>query len=141
MLNQEDKHKNQVTICVSTEKYIFILSQWIRLFNAFGIVIRFLHIQSSLVKNISIEQMRCLLRPNTGIDIELCIACRKLGLSLLEKHLEEFLIAGLSLENWISVCKYASSYSAANVLNGCYTYLKRFVLSKWELMIVEKELF
>ena len=97
-----------------------------RLFNAFGIVVRFLHIQSSLVKNISIDQMRCLLRPNTGIDIELCIACKKLGLPLLEKHFEEFLISGLSLDSWVSVCKYASSYSSVHVLSGCYTFVKRY---------------
>ena len=81
--------------------------------------------------------MRHLLHANSGLDTAMCIACNKLELPILQKHLEEFLITGLTKENFIDACLYASTYSSPNVLSACFTYLKRFEIRKM-IKILEK---
>lgn len=79
--------------------------------------------------------MRHLLHANTGLDCAMCIACNKLELPVLQKHLEGFLIAGITKDNFMDACLYASTYSSPMVLSACFTYLKRYELVSWNELV------
>ena len=76
-------------------------------------------------ENVSIDQARHFLSADSSIDIELCEASSKLGLPVLCEKLEAPLVNNLSLETFIPVCTYASLNHRHQVLQGCYTWLKR----------------
>ena len=109
-----------------------------RLFHAFGLLIRYIHLKDVNGSVFAMDQMRHLLRPNTGLDIELCKVASILQLDSLQNRLQNLLVQGLNRSNFIAscryaseynartVCKYASEYNARTVLSGCFIWLKRF---------------
>ena len=97
-----------------------------RLFHAFGLLIRYIHLKDVNGSVFAMDQMRHLLRPNTGMDIELCKVASLLQLGSLQNRLENLLVQGLNNSNFIASCKYASEYNSRAVLSGCFTWLKRF---------------
>lgn len=97
-----------------------------RLLDAFAVVIDFMHFYQVSSSNVSMSQARHLLRLNTGMDLELCIASRMLELDDLLERLETSLCLTITLKSFISICNYASVYNRPKVLRKCYTWLKRY---------------
>lgn len=97
-----------------------------RLLDAFAVVIDFMHFYQVSSSNVSMSQARHLLRLNTGMDLELCIASRMLELDDLLERLETSLCLTIALKSFISICNYASVYNRPKVLRKCYTWLKRY---------------
>lgn len=127
MLETEWKDANVIIIEVTEEKLeSFYYCFNIRLFYAFGSILRFIHLPSLSSPTLSIDQMRHLLRPNSEMDVELCIACGTLGLTTLQEHVEEFLLSGLNCRTFIPSCEYASQYKRSKVSDACYSFLKRY---------------
>lgn len=126
MLETEWKDANMIIIEVTEEKLeSFYYCYAFRLFYAFGSILRFIHLPSLSSPTLSIDQMRHLLRPNSEMDIELCIACGTLGLTTLQEHVEEFLLSGLNCRTFIPSCQYASQYKRSKVSDACYAFIKR----------------
>lgn len=102
------------------------------------IVIRFLHLSLLSSTNVSIDQARHLMGHDTGIDIELCAACSRLGLTSLSDKFEASLSVSLSLESFIRICTYASLNNRHTILQLCYIWIKRYEQLK-EYHWIEKE--
>ena len=91
-----------------------------------GIVIQFLHLKSLSTPSLCVSQMRHLLHPESGLDVELCLASHFLGLSEIQRRVEKSVLSGITLSTYIQTCKYAAQYNMASILRGCYIWLKRF---------------
>ena len=78
------------------------------------------------LNRVRLMKARHLLRLNTGMDLELCIASRMLELNDLLERLETSLCLTIALKSFISICNYASVYNRPKVLRKCYTWLKRY---------------
>lgn len=75
--------------------------------------------------NVSLDQARHFMSLNTGIDIEMCAACSRLGLNSLSDKFEASLSLGISLESFIPICTYASMNNRHGILQVCYIWIKR----------------
>ena len=91
-----------------------------------GIVLQFLHLKSLTTPSLCVSQMRHLLHPESGLDVELCLASHFLGLSEIQRRVEKSVLSGITLSTYIQTCKYAAQYNMASILRGCTTWLKRF---------------
>ena len=98
-----------------------------RLLKAYATILRFLHMSTVSIEDISVDQFRHFLASDSEIDIELCQASSQLGLATLCEQFETPLIQNLSLETFIPVCTYASLNHRHQVLQGCYIWLKRYI--------------
>ena len=110
--------------CSHTQVFVFIFLLC-RLLKAYVTILRFLHMYTLSIENVSVDQFRHFFASDSEIDIELCQASSQLGLSTLCEKFETPLIQNLSLETFIPVCTYASLNSRHRVLQGCYIWLKR----------------
>ena len=97
----------------------------LRFLKAYVTVIRFLHLSLMSSSNVSLDQARHFMGHDTGIDIELCSACSRLGLTSLSDKFEASLSLGISLESFIRICTYASLNNRHSVLQLCYIWVKR----------------
>lgn len=91
-----------------------------------GIAIQILHLKSLSTPSLCVSQMRHLLRPESGLDVELCLAAHFLGLSEIQRRVEKSVLSGITLSTYIQTCKYAAQYNMESILRGCYVWLKRF---------------
>lgn len=91
-----------------------------------GIIIQFLHLKSLNTPNLCMHQMRHLLHPNSGLDVELCLVSHFLGLAEIQRRVEKSVLSGLTLSTFIPTCAYAAKYKMTSILRGCFIWLKRF---------------
>lgn len=91
-----------------------------------GIIIQFLHLKSLNTPNLCMYQMRHLLHPNSGLDVELCLVSHFLGLTEIQRRVEKSVLSGLTLSTFILTCAYAAKYKMTSILRGCFIWLKRF---------------
>lgn len=126
---EKRKHSNNTSF--KREVVLFCFISCHRLFYAFGLLIRYIHLKDVNGSVFAMDQMRHLLRPNTGLDIELCKVASVLQLDSLQNRLENLLVQGLNKSNFIASCKYASEYNARTVLSGCFVWIKRFQKNRY----------